>query len=217
MTLARLLLGAALAVAAANDPLYDFEAVPIVKLDDDNFDATVTKDAKHVWVVEYYADWCGHCKAFAKGYAKAAANLEGLVKFGAVNADSAKKTTQAAGVQGYPSVKVFLPEVSRNPYTGKIMKTSLDYSGPRTAKGVVDFVTNKMPSKVVAVTDDNLAAFRGNGTAPKALLLTKKDGTTPLFKSLSLKLAGRLVLGEARDNQYGVVEAMGAADFPALL
>eukprot|EP00966_Prymnesium_polylepis_P156216 3608943-Prymnesium_polylepis.1 len=206
--------GAALAAA---EPLYDFDkATSIVKLDDDNFEATVTNDLKNLWVVEYYADWCGHCKAFAKGYGKAAANLDGLVKFGAVNADAAKKTVQAAGVQGYPSVKVYLPEVTRNPYTGKVMKTVLDYSGPRTAKGVVDFATGKLPSKVVSVADATLAAFRANGTVPKALLLTKKDGTTPLFKSLSLKLAGRMLLGEARDTEAAVVEAMGATAFPGL-
>ena len=39
-----------------------------------------------------------------------------------------------------------------------------------------------LPSQVVPVTDDNLAAFRANSSVPKALLLTKKDGTTPLFK-----------------------------------
>jgi len=217
VTWPKMLLAVVGAALAAAEPLYDFDkATSIVKLDDDNFEATVTNDLKNLWVVEYYADWCGHCKAFAKGYGKAAANLDGLVKFGAVNADAAKKTVQAAGVQGYPAVKVYLPEASRNPYTGKVMKTVLDYSGPRTAKGVVEFATNKLPSGVVPVTESNLASFRGNGSVPKALLLTKKDGTTPLFKALSIKLAGRVLLGEARDTQTAVVEAMGAANFPAL-
>mmetsp|Transcript_10885 Transcript_10885/g.23080 ORF Transcript_10885/g.23080 Transcript_10885/m.23080 type:complete len:774 (+) Transcript_10885:35-2356(+) len=210
------ILAAVSPLGVVGEPLYDFSAVPITKLDDDSFEATVTADTRHVWVVEYYADWCGHCKAFAKGYGKAAANLDGLVKFGAVNADDAKKATQAAGVSGYPSVKVYLPEVSRNPYTGKLMKTTVDFNGPRNAKSLVDFVTNKLPSKVVAVNDANLDAFRTNGTTPKALLLTKKDGTTPLFKALSLKFAGRMLLGEARASAQGVVQAMGAADFPAL-
>ena len=83
----------------------------------------------------YYADWCGHCKQFAKGYEKAATNLKGLVKFGAVNADENKATMQTAGVQGFPTVKVYLPDVTRNPYTGKMLKTAVDYQGPRTARG----------------------------------------------------------------------------------
>ena len=74
----------------------------------------MTADTKHVWVVEYYADWCGHCKAFKKGFEKAATNLEGLVKFGAVNAENNPSTTQAAGVQGYPSIKIYMPEATRN-------------------------------------------------------------------------------------------------------
>lgn len=156
--LGRLLAATALALASA-EPLYKFDDVPITQLTDENFETTVTNDLKHVWVVEYYADWCGHCKAFAKGFTKAATNLEGLVKFGAVNADNAKKTTGAAGVQGYPTVKVYFPEVSRNPYTGKLMKSMVDYSGPRNAKQLVDFVTSKLPSKVgrdldEAVCDD---------------------------------------------------------------
>ena len=94
-----LLLGCAAAVAA-NDPIYAFDAESsLTQLNDGNFEATVAKDAKHLWVVEFYADWCGHCKQFAKGYQKAADNLKGLVKFGAVNADEAKGTMQAAGVQ----------------------------------------------------------------------------------------------------------------------
>lgn len=54
---------------------------------------------------------CGHCKQFAKGYGKAADNLRGIVQFGAVNAESSPKTAIANGVQGYPTVKLYLPEV----------------------------------------------------------------------------------------------------------
>ena len=107
----------------------------------DNFDALVSRDESALWVVEYYADWCGHCKAFKKGFEKAATNLEGLVKFGAVNAENNPSTTQAAGVQGYPSIKIYMPEATRNPYTGKIFKPAETYQGPRSARGMVDAAT----------------------------------------------------------------------------
>merc|ERR1719271_1826535 len=96
-------LAALVALASANEPLYSFESSPLVELTDDNFEKLVLRDDKHLWVVEYYADWCGHCKQFAKGYEKAAGNLQGLVKFGALNADTHKKVSQAQGVNGFPS------------------------------------------------------------------------------------------------------------------
>ena len=44
--------------AAADEALYDFskEDMPLVQLDDSNFEATVVKDDGHLWVVEFYAD-----------------------------------------------------------------------------------------------------------------------------------------------------------------
>jgi protein disulfide-isomerase A6 len=218
MSLGARLLGL-LAVAAANEPLYDFESSPLIKLDDSNFDKEVVKDDGHLWVVEFYADWCGHCKQFAKGYQKAATNLEGIVKFGAVNADTQKKTASAAGVQGFPSVKLYVPgSGQKNPYTGKFFKPALDYSGPRTAKGVVEFATASLPSLVAPVTDKTLAKFKSNGTSalPKALLFTKKEETTPLLKALSLSLKGRMLLGEAKDTAKKAAEEFGVVDYPTL-
>ncbi|KOO25095.1 disulfide isomerase [Chrysochromulina tobinii] len=209
---------ALLALAQTPPPLYDFGESPLTKLDDTNFDQTVIKDDRHLWVVEYYADWCGHCKQFAKGFQKAAENLAGIVKFGAVNADESKKTVQAAGVQGYPSVKLYLPgSGSRNPYTGKFYKTPVDYSGPRTAKGVVEFATATLPSLVVPVTDKSLAKFQKNGTLPKAVLFTKKEETPPLLKSLSVQLQGRMLLGEARETAEKTVAEFGVTDFPKVV
>ena len=178
----------------------------------------MVKDTKHVWVVEYYADWCGHCKSFAKGYDKAATNLKGIVKFGAVNADEAKSVMQMAGVQSFQTIKLYEAEVIRNPYTGKMMKTAVDYNGPRNARALVEFATSKLPSFVVPVTDKTSAAFKANGTLPKALLFTSKSETAPMFKAISLKLQGRMLLGEAREKEVAELAVeMGVASYPALL
>ena len=50
-----------------------------------NFDETVLK-SKDIWIVEFYAPWCGHCKALEPEYAQAAKNLKGQVKLGKVDA-----------------------------------------------------------------------------------------------------------------------------------
>ena len=215
MRAATLLVGFA---AAADPALYDFAESSLVKLGDDNFATDMTKDTKHVWVVEYYADWCGHCKSFAKGYDKAATNLKGIVKFGAVNADEAKSVMQMAGVQSFPTIKLYEAAAIRNPYTGKMMKTAIDYNGPRNARALVEFATSKLPSFVTPVTDKTATAFKANGTLPKALLFTSKSETAPMFKAISLKLQGRMLLGEAREKEAAELAVeMGVASYPALL
>jgi len=57
----------------------------VVVLDETNFDALVMK-SKDIWIVEFYAPWCGHCKALEPEYAQAAKNLKGQVKLGKVDA-----------------------------------------------------------------------------------------------------------------------------------
>jgi thiol-disulfide isomerase/thioredoxin len=168
-------------------------------------------------VVEYYADWCGHCQQFAPGYEKAANNLHGIVKFGAVNADKAKATTAAAGVRGFPTVKLYVPGTgSNNPYTKKWFKPPLDYEGARSAKPLVAFATGALPNQVVAVNDATLAAFKSNNTLPRAVLFTKKEETSPLLKALSVALSGRMLIGEARDTSAAAVAEFGVADFPTV-
>tara|TARA_B110000046_G_C12613878_1_gene241939 strand:+ start:83 stop:283 length:201 start_codon:yes stop_codon:yes gene_type:complete len=45
-----------LAASAAGEALYEFSNSPLVQLEDGNFESMVTKDDRHMWVVEYYAD-----------------------------------------------------------------------------------------------------------------------------------------------------------------
>lgn len=221
-TLLHALVVAGLAAAQQDQPpLYDFEgdASAVTRLDDANFDKLVLKDETALWVVEYYADWCGHCKQFAPKYLKAAANLEGIVKFGAVNADTAKKTAQSAGVQGYPAIKLYVPgSGSINPYTGKFFKPALDYAGTRSAKGVAEFATATLPNHVVTLTDQSYGLFKSNGSLPKAVLFTQKAETSALLKSLSTAYAGRMLIGEVNEavGQAAAAE-LDVSDFPTLV
>lgn len=84
---------------------------------------------KGVWLVEFYATWCGHCRNLAPEYEKAANALKGIANIAAIEADKEKTDVQ---VQGFPTIKFF--------QDGKMS----DYDGARTASGIVDFMFRKL-------------------------------------------------------------------------
>eukprot|EP00088_Acartia_fossae_P014674 TRINITY_DN1788_c0_g1_i10.p1 TRINITY_DN1788_c0_g1~~TRINITY_DN1788_c0_g1_i10.p1 ORF type:complete len:435 (-),score=163.69 TRINITY_DN1788_c0_g1_i10:843-2147(-) len=99
----------------------------VVDLTPSNFDKQVT-NGEGVWIVEFYAPWCGHCKSLVPEYKKAAKALKGIVKVGAVNADEHRSLGGQFGVQGFPTIKIF----------GTNKRKPEDYNGQRTAAGLVD-------------------------------------------------------------------------------
>ena len=57
----------------------------MVELTDSNFEEMVY-GSDDMWLVEFFAPWCGHCKNLAPQWAAAATELKGKVKVGAVDA-----------------------------------------------------------------------------------------------------------------------------------
>jgi len=99
----------------------------VVDLTPSNFNKEVLK-SDAVWIVEFYAPWCGHCQRLVPDYTKAAKALKGVVKVGAVNADEHRSLGGQYGVQGFPTIKIF----------GLDKNKPEDYQGQRTAQGLVD-------------------------------------------------------------------------------
>ena len=57
----------------------------VVVLNAGNFDELVL-GSKDIWLVEFYAPWCGHCQKLEPEWNQAATKLKGQVKFGKVDA-----------------------------------------------------------------------------------------------------------------------------------
>ncbi len=112
-------------VANSADALYS-KSSGVIDLNSNNFNNRVT-DSDGVWVVEFYAPWCGHCQQLAPEYQKAAKALKGIIGVGGVNCDEEKQLCGQFGVQGFPTIKIF----------GSNKNRPEDYQGGRTAEGIV--------------------------------------------------------------------------------
>ena len=83
-------------------------ASDVINLTAENFDSVVNPE--ELILVEFFAPWCGHCKALAPHYEEAATSLkEKGIKLAKVNCVDEADFCQSNGVQGYPYVAAFLP------------------------------------------------------------------------------------------------------------
>ncbi|XP_077221023.1 protein disulfide isomerase-like 2-3 [Tasmannia lanceolata] len=121
-----------------------------VELNSRNFDELVLK-SKDVWIVEFFAPWCGHCKKLAPEWKKAADNLKGKVKLGHVDCDAEKSLMSRFNVQGFPTILVF----------GADKDSPFPYEGARAASAIESFAleqleTNLPPPEVTELTGQDV-------------------------------------------------------------
>ena len=69
----------------------------VVVLSDANFDHTIF-GSKDIWMVEFYAPWCGHCKALEPEWNTVATAMKGKVKFAKVDATENEQLARRFGV-----------------------------------------------------------------------------------------------------------------------
>lgn len=129
----------------------------VVTLTESNFDSKVL-DSDDLWLVNFYAPWCPHCKNLKPIYedASRAIRKEGLknVKLGAIDASQYQAYAQKYGIRGFPTLKYF-------PAGPKTSSDAKDYDSDRSATGILQWAKSmaaevRPPPELVQMTSEKV-------------------------------------------------------------
>lgn len=103
-----------------------------VELTDATYDAVIARTDLPV-VVDYWAAWCGPCKAMAPQFEAAARELQTRVLFAKVDTEAAQAVAARASIRSIPTLALFKGgrEIART-------------SGVMEARALVNWITNQI-------------------------------------------------------------------------
>lgn len=186
----------ALCVLAAATAVFGSDVTQLKK---DTFDEFI---ASHDLVLaEFFAPWCGHCKALAPEYEEAATTLKekdiSLVK---VDCTEESGLCQTYGVDGYPTLKVFRGKDNISPYTGQ-----------RKAAAITSYMVKQSLPAVSLLTSETLEDFK---KADKVVLVAYFDGadkaSNETFTKAAEKLRDSYPFGASSDAALAEAEGVKA-------
>lgn len=121
---------------------------PVITVVAKNYDEVILDNTKDV-LIEFYAPWCGHCKALAPKYEElgelyAASEFKDKVTIAKVDATLNDVPDE---IQGFPTIKLFPAGDKKNP---------VDYSGSRTIEDIIEFIAEngKYKAKVTPKAEE---------------------------------------------------------------
>ena len=97
----------------------------IIEITDQNFETTVVQSAQPV-LVDFWAPWCGPCKAIGPIVEALAASYEGKIVVGKCNVDENPEIPGKFGIRSVPTVMVFREGQIFEQMTGLVNRAKLE-------------------------------------------------------------------------------------------
>ena len=97
----------------------------VLHISDDQFDAEVLKSDVPA-MVDFWAAWCGPCRAIGPVVEELADNYAGQFKFTKMNVDENPKTPVKFGIRAIPTLIVFKDGQVQEQITGAVSKSIIE-------------------------------------------------------------------------------------------
>jgi thioredoxin 1 len=95
-----------------------------ILINDSNFEQEVLK-SNVITLVDFYADWCGPCKSFAKILEQIEVEMGDKIKICKVNVDDCPALTASYHISSLPTILIFNNGEIVNKYVGLVSKQKI--------------------------------------------------------------------------------------------